>query len=41
MLGFAAVAKLVDATGLGPVGGNTVEVRVLSAAPYFPRLVSL
>ena len=30
---IARVAKLVDATGLGPVGGNTVEVQVLSLAP--------
>jgi hypothetical protein len=27
------VAKLVDALGSGPSGGNTVEVRVLSWAP--------
>jgi hypothetical protein len=29
----AQVAKLVDALGSGPSGGNTVEVRVLSWAP--------
>ena len=29
----AAMVKLVDTTGLGPVGGNSVEVRVLFAAP--------
>ena len=27
------MAKLVDATGLGPVGGNTVGVRVPPSAP--------
>ena len=27
------MAKLVDALGSGPSGGNTVEVRVLSWAP--------
>ena len=33
----AAMVKLVDTTGLGPVGGNPVEVRVLFAAPQnFP-----
>tara|TARA_B100000902_G_C26957651_1_gene738933 strand:+ start:462 stop:584 length:123 start_codon:yes stop_codon:yes gene_type:complete len=30
---MAQVAKLVDAPGSGPGGGNTVEVRVLSWAP--------
>ena len=30
---LAGVAKLVDATGLGPVGGNTVGVRVPPSAP--------
>lgn len=33
----AAMVKLVDTTGLGPVGGDPVEVRVLFAAPQsFP-----
>jgi hypothetical protein len=30
----AQVAKLVDAPGSGPGGGNTVEVRVFSWAPF-------
>ena len=30
----AGVAKLVDASGLGPDGGNTVGVRVPSPAPW-------
>ena len=30
----AQVAKLVDALGSGPSGSNTVDVRVLSWAPF-------
>ena len=33
----AQVAELVDALGSGPSGGNIVEVRVLSWAPYLKR----
>ncbi len=32
---IAEVAKLVDAHGSGPCGGNPVEVQVLSSAPRF------
>src|SRR5919106_3500032 len=32
----AGVAELADATGLGPVGREPVEVRVLSPASTFP-----
>ena len=35
---LAEVAKLVDAHGSGPCGGNPVEVQVLSSAPAFARL---
>lgn len=31
-INLAGVAKLVDAPGLGPGGGNTMEVQVLSPA---------
>jgi hypothetical protein len=34
------VAKLVDATGLGPVGSNAVLVRVQSVAPTLRKLES-
>ncbi len=33
--------ELVDALGSGPSGGNTVEVRVFSWAPYFRQSRSL
>lgn len=33
----ATVAKLVDAIGLGPIGSNTVLVRVQSVAPLEPH----
>ena len=34
------MAKLVDATGLGPVGSNAVLVRVQSVAPTLGKLQS-
>ncbi len=37
----STLPELVDALGSGPSGGNTVEVRVFSWAPYFRQSRSL